>query len=298
MKKQFLSLSAAFMLCLGCVAQNKNAAQFSTAIDKENAYKHLSVLASDEYEGRETGKKGAWMAADYIKKYFKSIGLTGPVNGDYFQPIDMFTNSLSQMTFSVNGQAKEYGKDFVISSSAVGPGGFNFSTPEVIFAGYGLNKEGYNDYEGIELAGKVVMIFAAGDPTLKRGTPAETDRAARRKAMSDQQEKIKYLAEHKAAAVILIDLNLDHITEAMKAAYSGEGQPFLKVPGSTEKQQKMIYLPSVRISSATANEILKAANTSVASLQEKIVSSARPASQTVKTTLSGSTLKNELKVRA
>ncbi len=93
---------------MGCtaIAQNKDAIKFSHAINKDNAYKHLSVLASDEYEGRETGKKGGWMAADYIRNHFKAIGLKGPVSGEYFQPIDMVTNSLSQI-LTVDGQPGE-----------------------------------------------------------------------------------------------------------------------------------------------------------------------------------------------
>lgn len=41
----------------------------------------LDVLASDAYEGRETGKKGQKMAADYIAKAFAADGLAGPVAG-------------------------------------------------------------------------------------------------------------------------------------------------------------------------------------------------------------------------
>jgi hypothetical protein len=298
MNKQFLSTGLALLLCLGCVAQhNINAQKFSTSINKDNAYKHLSVLASDEYEGRETGKRGAWMAADYIKSYFKSLGLKGPVNGDYFQPIDMVTYNLSQMAFSLNGQAKEYGKDFVISSSTVPLGGFKFNASGVVFAGYGLNKDGYNDFEGIDIAGKVVLIFGNGDPTLKGAAPA-TDRAARRKAMQMQQAKVQYLAEHKAIAVIQIDPSLDHMTEDMRANYGGAGQPVLKTAESIARMRDTKSVPSIRINTATANEILKAANTTVAALQEKIVSSVKPASQALKTAVSGSALKDEAKVRA
>ncbi|SEA85879.1 M28 family peptidase [Pedobacter hartonius] len=298
MNKHFLTTSLALFLCLGCVAQRNNSAQkFSSSINKENAYKHLSVLASDEYEGRETGKKGAWMAADYIKNYFKNLGLKGPVNGDYFQSIDMVTYNLSRMAFSINGQPKEYGKDFVISSSTVALGGFNFKASDIVFAGYGLNKDGYNDFDGIEVAGKVVLIFGNGDPTVKAG-PAPTDRASRRKMMAAQQAKIQFLAEHKAIAVIQIDPSLDNISPELKASYSGEGQPALKTAESIAKMQNMKTIPSIRVTTATANELLKAANTTVAALQEKIVSTVKPASQLLKAEVSGSALKDEAKVRA
>ncbi|WP_448636385.1 hypothetical protein [Pedobacter panaciterrae] len=103
MKKQLLYSS--FLLLIGCtaVAQNKDAIKFSQTINKDNASKHLSILASDEYEGRETGKKGGWMAAEYIKNHFKTIGLKGPVSGDYFQPVDIVSFGLSQIV-TVDGQ--------------------------------------------------------------------------------------------------------------------------------------------------------------------------------------------------
>jgi len=298
MKKQFLSTGLALLLCLSCMAQRDNAKQFSAPINKENAYKHLSILASDEYEGRETGKKGAWMAADYIKNYFKSLGLKGPVNGDYFQPIDMVTYDLSKMSFSLNGQTKEYGKDFVISASTVALGGFNFEASEIVFAGYGLDKDGYNDFQGIDITGKVVMIFGNGDPTLKGGAPAAADRAARRKAMAAQQSKIQYLAEHGAKAVIQIDTFLDHMSPELKASYSGAGQPVLKTAASVAKMQNTKTVPSIRVTTAVANEILKKAGTTVSAMQEKIVSTVKPASQLIKVASSGSALKAENKVRA
>lgn len=107
MKKRSFSLSLALLLCLGCAAQNRTAAKFSTVINRDNAYEHLSVLASDAYEGRETGKKGAWMAADYIRNYFKSIGLTGPVDGDYFQSIELLRAPSRTLRMAGFGQPKE-----------------------------------------------------------------------------------------------------------------------------------------------------------------------------------------------
>ena len=64
MNKKFLTLGVASLLTASSFAQvkplvpNKDAIRFSKAINPENGFKHLSVLASDEYEGRETGKKG------------------------------------------------------------------------------------------------------------------------------------------------------------------------------------------------------------------------------------------------
>lgn len=303
MNKHFLSTSIALLLCLGACAQNQTPAQnqtavkFSASINKANAYKHLSVLASDEYEGRETGKKGAWMAADYIKNYFKSIGLKGPVKGDYFQPIDMVTYQLNQPVFTIGGQAKVYNYDFVVPASNVSLEGFTFNTKEVIFAGYGLDTEGYNDYKNIDVAGKVIVIFASGSPSQQHET-APADRAARRKAMAAKREKVQYLANHKALAVIQIDPSLDSLNAETKLMYAGSGQLTLKSEENTARMAKMKTFPTININTATANELLKAASTTVEALQQKISSTGQPASQVIKIALSGSAKKEEVKVRA
>ena len=57
-------------------AQDTTAIRFANQIKAEELKKYLSVLASDEYEGRETGEKGQKMAAEYIMNNFKSFGIT------------------------------------------------------------------------------------------------------------------------------------------------------------------------------------------------------------------------------
>ncbi len=48
----------------------------------------LYVFASDEFEGRDTGKEGQKKAAKFIENFYKSIGVTSPLkDGSYFQEI-------------------------------------------------------------------------------------------------------------------------------------------------------------------------------------------------------------------
>lgn len=298
MNKSFLSTSLALFLFLSVSAQDKTAIKFSSTINKDHGYKHLSVLASDAYEGRETGTKGAWMAADYIRKHFQSIGLKGPVGGSYFQPIDMVSYQLTQTVLSVNGVAKEEGKDFVIPTSGVSLKGFTFHGDDIVFAGYGLNKDGYNDFAGVDVKGKVVLIFASGDPTVKAGTAGPDDRAARRKAILAQQAKMKYLIESQALAVLQIDPALGNLSPELKATYAGTGQVSLKSAERTAKMERMPNFPSILISVATADEILKAAGTSTAALQQKITAAVKPASVVFPLSVSGAAMKEEVKVRA
>ena len=297
MRKQIVYTSLALLLGFGACAQDKTAIKFSQSISKDNAYKHLSVLASDEYEGRETGKKGAWMAADYIRTQFKSLGLTAPVNGSYFQPVGMATYSLSQTVFTLNGTPLESRKDFVIQPNNVGLKGFTFNASEVLFAGYGLNKGEYNDYAGQNVSGKVVMIFASGDPTQKAAA-APADRAAMRKAMAERQAKLSYLMDNNAAGIILIDPALDNISPEMKARYEGSGQLVLLKASTVERMQTQKLPNVVSINTATANQILKASGLTVDALQQQITAAGKPATRVIKADVSASAMKKEEKVRA
>ena len=53
------------IVAFGLLAQDKTAMKYAKTITAEDLKAHLSILASDEYEGRETGQKGQKMAAEY-----------------------------------------------------------------------------------------------------------------------------------------------------------------------------------------------------------------------------------------
>ncbi|KQM66404.1 peptidase [Pedobacter sp. Leaf216] len=296
MNKKFLTLGLASLVSASCFSQikpltpNQDAIKFSKAINPENAFKHLSVLASDEYEGRETGTKGAWMAADYIRDYFKSLGLKAPVNGSYFQKIDLVNVTLKESHVTVNGQPKEYQKDYLVSPSLISDKGFTFSANELVFIGYGIKKDTYNDFSGTDIKGKVVIMFNGGDPTLKPGT--RIDRAAYRATL---EARAKYFAENNVKAIILIDPAVDRITENTKQTLKN-GRVMVKTNAAMEAQ-KQNDIPRVSISVALANELFKASNTTVADLQKKIVDSQAPASQVLNVPFSASAAKTETPVR-
>jgi len=296
MNKKFLALGLASLVSASCFSQikplkpNQDAIKFSKAINPDNAYKHLSVLASDAYEGRETGTKGAWMAADYIRDYFKSLGLKAPVNGSYFQKIDLVNVTLKESQVTVNGQPKEYQKDYLVSPTLISDKGFTFSSNELVFVGFGIKKDSYNDFAGIDIKGKTVIMFNGGDPTLKPG--ARIDRAAYRATL---EARAKYFAENNVKAIILIDPAVDRITESTKQTLKN-GRVMVKTNAAIEAQ-KQNDIPRISISVALANELLKASNTTVADLQKKIVDSQAPASQVLNVPFSASAAKTETPVR-
>lgn len=286
MKRQFIYTT--FALLMGCtaIAQNKDAIRFSQGINKDNAYKHLSVLASDAYEGRETGKKGGWMAADYIREHFKSLGLKGPVKGDYFQPVDMVTFGVSQI-LTVEGQPAEPLKDFYVMPPSVSAKGYAFNCSKVLFAGYGMNKDGYNDFEGQNVAGKVVMIFKSGDPS---GSSAKN-------AGGNINNKIKYLSDNQAKAVLVIDPMIDNMPDNLKN-YLQSGQMVMKTRENIERMNSAQGIAVIYIGTNVANQLFKSAKTNLDAVKKRIADSGKPASQELSIAVTASAQKTETKVRA
>lgn len=69
--------------------------KYAKYIDTSDLRKHLSVLASDEYEGRETGTSGQKQAAAYLKSAFQEMDC-GPVAGKgYFQEFKLLEKKKS-----------------------------------------------------------------------------------------------------------------------------------------------------------------------------------------------------------
>jgi hypothetical protein len=291
MKKHYLYTCFVLLMGFGACAQN-NAVKYSQSINKDNAYKHLSLLASDEYEGRETGKKGAWMAAEYIKNHFKSVGLKAPVNGSYFQPVDMSGYKLSQVV-TINGQPLEALKDFYVMPQMVGTQGASINTNSILFAGYGVNKPGYNDFEGLSLAGKVVMIIKSGDPIEK----ADATKATARSQSAALNGKIRFLIENKVAGIVVIDPVVDNLPENLKGYLRSE-QLVLKTKENLDRMNNGSEVAVVMIGTNAANQILAGAKTSLTAIEKKIADSRKPASQEISAVLTANVKKEESPVKA
>ncbi|KQB99559.1 M28 family peptidase [Pedobacter sp. Hv1] len=301
MKKQFLYTGFAVMLSFSAMAQkNPDAVKFSETINKQRGYDHLSILASDEFEGRETGKKGAWMAAEYIKKQFQSFGLKGPVkdgSDPYFQKLGYASISLTKSVLSVNGQAKENFKDYYMPTNTVTAKGYDIKASSIIFADYGLNKDEFNNYAGQDVAGKVVMIFNSGDPVAK---PAPAPAPGTRRAPSSVgslQNKIKYLIEQKAAGVLVIDPNIETMSPQMKARLQNSN-PYLQTTERMKSMATAASLPTVNISVSLANQILASANTNIDEVKKKIAETLKPATVVLNVPVQFSAASKETDVRA
>lgn len=153
--------------------------QFAKMITKDELKEHLSILASDEYAGRETGKEGQKKAAKYISKKFKSFGLQGPFPKNkglekYQQNFPLRLEGWEEMMLKGKSGGKlEYLKDFYYYGSFLS----EKEEPEFIFAGYGLDTKTYSDFKRVDVSGKIAVVLM--------GSPWDKGDDEKQKAMNN-----------------------------------------------------------------------------------------------------------------
>src|SRR5699024_4578498 len=151
-----------------CVIAQKQDVQtkYADLITEEATYVHLEKLATEEMEGRGTGQPGIKKAAQYIAQEFKKYGLAAPVDGSYFQEISFIEKKLTADKFEIDRKEFTYGKDFYIQTQ----NNFSdFNTDEIVFVGYGIQDDKYNDLQDLDIAGKAVLLINEGEPLAPNG---------------------------------------------------------------------------------------------------------------------------------
>jgi len=138
------------------------------AINESHIRKDVEFLASDAMKGRMTGTPEARKAAEYIAAEFKNAGLQIPPGQK--SPFEQF-EFISGITLgSTNTLAVEAGnskKDYAVRTDFI-PAGFSedgsLSKVPVIFAGYGIRAPDlkYDNYEGLDVKGKIVVVYRFG----------------------------------------------------------------------------------------------------------------------------------------
>lgn len=142
-------------------------------IEYDYFFKHLEYLASDELKGRDVGSEGYNMAADYVAGEFKKNGLQ-PFgdNGTYFQKVEFSKGEIvkSSIKFQIENGSKKligvYGENISLLANT-SHGNIN-EKHKLVFVGYGniLPKENINDYEGVDVKGKTVIVALGGPKSI------------------------------------------------------------------------------------------------------------------------------------
>lgn len=263
-----------FGSCLQAYSQDKLAIKYATLLTAQDAKKHLSILASDEFEGRETGKRGAKLAADYIAGEFKKLGLIAPVNGSYFQDIDLVESVFNVGTFRLKQQKFTNLKDFYLGGSLQER---KIKAKEIVFLGYGISSDNYDDLRGLDITNKVVLIFYRGEP-MKAGKSLISKSEQPSEWVRARNKRIENLKSKSPALILAINPDLH---KSLSAADSEMGDPELSIRRAKITGQQEADV--VQLTSKTGAVFLRGLGKTESQLMASINASGKPASRAFKT---------------
>jgi Zn-dependent M28 family amino/carboxypeptidase len=158
----------------------------------ERWWDDIKVLADDRMEGRLTGSPGYMRAAEVVIERFHAEGLIpAGDHGSFLQSVDYETQTVDQGASKVflvgpdgDQKAVAVGETLLISAGGA-PRPATISAP-LVFAGYGLRlpSQGYDDFKGLDLKGKIVVVISGGPADLS-GPAKAAARNARARVLAE-----------------------------------------------------------------------------------------------------------------
>jgi Zn-dependent M28 family amino/carboxypeptidase len=128
---------------------------------------HMSFLADDLLEGRESGTRGYDIAANYVASQYALLGVKPAGDkGSYLQQVPLTAyRAVNEGGVSFTGAdgksgALVFGEDYLPSAQA--RQAETLVTAPLVFVGYGLvaPEMGRDDYAGLDVKGKIVVILS------------------------------------------------------------------------------------------------------------------------------------------
>lgn len=158
MKKIFL-----FTVLLGIYVFAQN----NPEITSQEIQQHINYLASDELEGRMTGTKALYKAAEYLKNEFVSYSLKPLFDGGYFQEfpfiekLELTEKNSSEFYIDHANSIENYELSLGIDFTTLAFSDNGEIQSHLVFAGYGISAKdlNYDDYDGIDVKDKIVIVF-------------------------------------------------------------------------------------------------------------------------------------------
>lgn len=264
--------AAAFLFVSLAGFSRRPAVAQDLAPDPAKIREHVAYLSSDDLGGRDSGEPGLEIAAEYIARFYESYGLEpAGDNGSFFQH---FTIAQGACFVQDAGAVIEFEKGGDLSwTPDTEVAAFGFTDGKTIeaplaFAGYGITtneKEknrglDYDDYSGIDVKGKVVIIL--------RYTPlysaSETPFGGRRSRHAPFTAKIDNARSHGAVGVIFV---------------TPTGRPDQDCYGVVHRAApRRATMPTLYARRASVDHLLRRSGETVGRLVKKIDGGLKPAS--------------------
>lgn len=139
------------------------------AISADSLHAEIAVLAADSLGGRAPGTPGEEKTIRFLTEEFEALGLEPGNDESWTQEVPLVSLTPDpDMALEISGdggaEALEYKIDFVATTEQVVES-ISLEGSEFVFVGYGIvaPEYGWNDYEGVDVEGKTVVILV-NDP--------------------------------------------------------------------------------------------------------------------------------------
>jgi len=164
----------AFAACAACATTSTGAgaaptAQAAPAIDVETLQRVTRTLSGDDFGGRSPGTDGETRTVELLAREFERAGLEPGNNGSWYQDVPLVEITAQgaprlEIAGAGRGLSFAYRTDFVGATYRAQPS-VAVADSEIVFVGYGINapERGWNDYAGLDVRGKTVIILV-NDP--------------------------------------------------------------------------------------------------------------------------------------
>ena len=165
-----------FLSLLACISCNQNTTKIAGASEDgfagfsaDSLGKNISILASDEFQGRKPFTEGETKTINFLQNKFAAMGLEPGNGSSYLQDVPMVNiatkadSTMEVQSPKSNFQLKGL-NDYVIWTEKT-DSVISLKNDDVVFAGYGVvaPERHWNDYAGLNVKGKVVMVLV-NDP--------------------------------------------------------------------------------------------------------------------------------------
>lgn len=201
-RKLLLSIVCFHMLINTAFAQSitlsKDVKQAMEQIKPDEIKADVTYLADDRLKGRAPGTEGYQVAVDYVIDRLKSLNvLPAGEKGTWLQTVKFRKAFTKDAVLSLNdGQVENTrAREYIIYPNPV-VSHVKVSSSSLVFAGYGISEPalGYDDYKGLDVKGKTVVIL--------RGSPAQFSSSVAAHTMNNYTI-LKTAAAHGAVGVIM-----------------------------------------------------------------------------------------------
>lgn len=181
LKKIQLLLILTISALASCKVENKGIGTALNSISADDMKKYISVIASDDFQGRAPSTTGEEKTINYLAEQFRLLGLKPANNGSFFQEVSLIKLTADKsMKLDISGGkiklSLNYSDDLIGGSPQV-KDMIKIENSDIVFVGYGINSPEYNwnDYAGIDVKGKTVVMlvndpgYATSDTSLFTG---------------------------------------------------------------------------------------------------------------------------------